>query len=114
MAGFRKSRDASLVVEGERSVWLGRAGDAMERAGFDDIDVNETLGLVTGRYHHLFAWGKLEVTLRPATGGTEVHMHATANVYALFVSPTGKMIEAFEKELGRPALTRAERCPVTS
>ncbi len=99
---IRKSRDSSLVVEGDRADWVSHTVGAMRRAGFTKIEPNEPLGVVTGEYHKATTWGKLEVTLRPVTGGTEVAMHATANVdniYALFRSPTDKVIQAFRDQL---------------
>lgn len=100
--GIRKSRDASFVVDGERSEWFRRSQMAMHRAGFGAITVDPDLGFITGQFSKPTVCGSLEVTLRPTTGGTEVVMHTTAaydNIFALFKSPTEKIMRAFRDQL---------------
>ncbi len=90
------------MVASDRAQLLERCQRAMSRGGFKKVEVNGPLFQITGQYHHFTTWGRLDVTLRPAAGGTELAMRATGNVdniYALFRSPNQKILQAFKSHL---------------
>lgn len=100
---IRKSIEETLVVKGERDEWLEKCRLALERGGFGRVEVASLLGQVHASYRKPTVWGSIDITLTPADSSqTQMHLVATANVdnvYALFRSPTKKVLEAFKSGL---------------
>jgi hypothetical protein len=100
---IRKSKDETLVVHGERKEWFDKCRAALERQGFGHIEIDDQLGQVHASYKKLTVWGSIDITLRPVDAdATEIHLAVTANVdnlYALFRSPTKKILETFKSGL---------------
>lgn len=82
---IRKSRESTVIVDGERDEWSPRCVDAMNQAGFKDVDAHTRLFQIRGRYRKATVWGELEITLQPAAGpATVLHMRSTANMDNIF------------------------------
>lgn len=100
---IRKSVEDTVVVDGARDQWIARCTKALESGGFRDVKVNPTLNQIEGAYRSFFAWGDIAVTLLPEGDRTRIVAKATANVdnvWALFMSPTKKILTAFKDNLG--------------
>lgn len=98
----RKSLEDRVVMQGERAQLLARCHQALTDGGFKKVTINETLFQLSGIYRQFTASGRLDVTLTPTSGGTEVVMRATGNVdniFALFSSPNQKILQAFKGNL---------------
>lgn len=100
---IRKSTEETLIVAGEREEWLAKCQSALEQQGFRNVKVVNQLGQVHASYKKPTTWGSIDITLRPTErGATEMHVSVTANVdniYALFRSPTKKILNAFKSGL---------------
>jgi hypothetical protein len=102
LMAVRKSVSETVVVDGDREQLLERCKRAMARGGFKNVTANPTLFQVGGTYRKATTSGRLDVTLRPASTGTEIAMRATGNVdnvFALFTSPNQKILRAFKDNL---------------
>jgi hypothetical protein len=98
----RKSAEETVVVDGDRAQWLDRCQKAMESGGFKKVTVDPTLFQLTGTYRKASLAGRLDVTLTPVSGGTELAMRSTGNVdnvFALFKSPNQRILAAFKSNL---------------
>lgn len=99
---IRRSVDERIVVVGDRTQWLSKCKAALERAGFTQIDVAESLWQVSAKHKKTTCWGEIQVTLTPEDGNTALAIRATANVdniYALFRSPTKTILAKFKSAL---------------
>ena len=99
---IRKSVEEVIVVDGPRNQWISRCEEALRSRGFGGVKANSALNQVEGTYHKFFVWGEVLVTLLPEGGNTKIVAKATANVdniYALFSSPTKKILTAFKDGL---------------
>lgn len=100
---IRKSSKEEFVVAGNREEWLNRCRDALERAGFTKVSVNQTLFQVEGDYKKFSAWGSISLTLTPMETDTKINATSIANVdniLALFKSPSLTILQKFKEELG--------------
>lgn len=100
---IRKSVEETIVVDGPRDQWLARCKGALETGGFGGVKANATLNQVEGTYHKFVVWGEILITLLPNGASTKIIAKATANVdniWALFSSPTKKILGAFKSNLG--------------
>ena len=98
----RRTTEERVVVAGDRTDWLGRCKRAMEAGDFKKVVVNPSLFQLTGTFRKLTLAGRLEVTLTPVPGGTELAMRSTGsvdNIYALFKSPNQRILQAFKSNL---------------
>lgn len=98
----RKSVTESVVVAGERDLWLDKSRKAFQRAGFRDVKADAALYQVAGKMRRATIAGSLQVTLLPDPAGTRIDMRATANtdnIYALFRSPTTALLQRFKDHL---------------
>lgn len=100
---IRKSREETLVVDGPRWEWLQRCRDALARGGFSKIETEEQLGQLHAAYRKVSVWGSLDITLLPdGDARTQLQLVASGNVdniYALFRSPSKRILEAFKSGL---------------
>jgi len=99
---IRRSVEEVLVVDGVRNQWVSRCEQALRSGGFGGVKVNTALNQVEGVYHKFFVWGEIVVTLLPEGGNTKIVAKATANVdniWALFSSPTKKILQTFKAGL---------------
>ncbi len=99
---IRKSVEEVFVVDGQREVWVGRCEAALRSAGFGGVEANIALNQVKGNFHKLLVWGDILITLLPEGAHTTIVAKATANVdniWALFISPTKKILDAFKSNL---------------
>ena len=99
---IRKSAEERVIVTGDRADWLDRCKRAMEAGNFKNVVVNPSLFQLTGTFRKATLAGRLDVTLTPVAGGTELAMRSTGNVdniYALFKSPNQRILEAFKSNL---------------
>lgn len=90
------------MVDGTRDEWFERSQIALERGEFSKIKAVRALKQLHGAYRKLSVWGTLDVTLLPEGEGTRIQLDATGNVdniYALFRSPSKKILEVFKSEL---------------
>ena len=90
-------------MQGDTEEWLGRCTSALEHQGFRNIEIVCQLGQAHASYKKLTVWGWIDITLVPRDSGqTEMRLVVTANVdnlYALFRSPTRKILQAFKAGL---------------
>jgi hypothetical protein len=97
---IRKSVEETLVIAGSRNEVFRRCESALKSQGFTKVTTNVTLYKIEGQLHKLTVWGEILITLLPAEGkNTKITMRATAgvdNVWALFSSPTKKILAAFK------------------
>lgn len=100
---IRKSIKETLVVDGAREDWFEHSRLALERSGFSKIEVVQPLSQLQAAYRKLTLWGTLQVTLLPeGDDGTRIELDATGNVdnlYAIFRSPSRKILDTFKAEL---------------
>lgn len=102
MLAVRRSKSETLVVDGTRDEWFERSRVALERGGFSKIKAVRALKQLHGAYRKLSVWGTLDVTLLPDGESTRIQLVATGNVdnvYALFRSPSKKILDEFKSEL---------------
>jgi hypothetical protein len=100
---LRKSVEEVLVVTGERAEVFQRCQRSLTSSGFSAIEANPTLYQLTAKFRKLTTWGEILVTLIPEGTNTRLTLKATANVdniYALFSSPTKKVLTAFKTGFG--------------
>lgn len=100
---IRKSAEATYVVDGQREQWLGRCAEALRSQGFRNIRTDRTLFEVSADLKRATVWGSIAVALIPeGNGSTRLVAKATANVdnvFSLFKSPTGKILDDFKSGL---------------
>jgi hypothetical protein len=99
---IRKSIEEAFVVAGSREDWLARCEDALIAQGFSGVKSNSTLCQVEGAYHKFLVWGEILVTLFPEGTNTKIVAKATANadnIWALFGSPSKKILTVFKESL---------------
>lgn len=99
---IRKSVSETLIVDGPREDWLDKCQAALEAQGFSGIESSETLWQVHANFKKMTTWGSLDITLLPEGRSTRLDVVATANVdnlYALFRSPTRKILNTFKSGL---------------
>jgi hypothetical protein len=105
---IRKSIEETLVVDGGRDAWLKSCRTALEREGFSKIQVAESLGQLHAAFRTKTIWGTLDITLTPEAGShesTRLQLVATGNVdniFALFRSPSKKILEEFKNGITPP------------
>jgi hypothetical protein len=100
---IRRSVERVIVVDGPRNQWISRCEHALQSGGFSAVEANTTLNQIEGTYHKVFVWGEILVTLLPEGANTRIVAKATANVdniWALFSSPTKKILTVFKAGLG--------------
>jgi len=99
---IRKSAEESFVLDGDRRAWFEKCGQALAAAGFGNVSPNSQLWQLSADYHKATVWGTILVTILPDTDHTRIVAKATANVdnvFALFRSPTQKVLDAFKAQL---------------
>jgi hypothetical protein len=100
---LRRSVEETLVVAGGRDEIFQRCQVSLRAGGFSGVEANTTLYQLTANFRNLTTWGELLVTLLPEGANTRLTLKATANVdniYALFSSPTKKVLNAFKSHFG--------------
>ncbi len=101
---WRKSAEETLVLAGGRDEWLPKVQRTLETTGFKKVEASQTLFQAKGNYKSMTIFGDILVTLLPeGAGHTRIQMKATAhvdNIFALFRSPTRKLLERFKAGLG--------------
>jgi hypothetical protein len=100
---IRKAVEEAFVVAGPRDLWLARVTASLRAGGFGNVAESVTLYQVQGTYRKPLAWGEILVTLLPDGDNTKVLAKATANVdniWALFSSPTKRILATFKSNLG--------------
>lgn len=98
----RKSVEETIVVDGPRDKWLARCKDSLQKAGFGAVKANPALNQVEGTFRKFSVWGEILITLTPEGQNTKIVAKSTANVdniFALFSSPTKKILAAFKDNL---------------
>jgi len=99
---IRKSSDEMFSVSGDITNWIIKVNKALVKGGFSNVKSNNTLNQVTANYKKFTVWGQIIVTLHPESGSIKIHAKSTANVdniFALFVSPNQKILDAFKNNL---------------
>ncbi|ERL64139.1 hypothetical protein [Schleiferilactobacillus shenzhenensis] len=95
--GIRKSKEETIVVGGGREQWMQNMVSILTNNGFKKVDANAATMRVTGDYHKATTYGGIEAILTPVGDSqTQIQLIATANVdnvYALFTSPTQKILD---------------------
>ena len=89
-------------MSGARDQWVAPCRSALERGQFGSIEFNASTYQFEATFRAFTTWGGIKVTLLPHTSGTECRLAAWANcdnVYALFSSPTQKILGAFKSNL---------------
>jgi len=98
----RKSLTERVVINGDRALVMQQCRKAMTAGGFKKVTVNEALFQISGKVTKMSLAGRLDVTLSPTVGGTEMVMRSTGNVdnvYAAFRSPNQKILKLFKDNL---------------
>lgn len=98
----RRAVEEVFAVEGDRETWLQVCEDALEEAGFSDLEVNRRLCRIEGSYRSFTTVGDIVVTLTPEGQYVRITAKATANVdnvFALFSSPGQKILDRFLDEM---------------
>jgi hypothetical protein len=97
---IRKSAEETLVIGGPRNEVFRRCERALKSQAFTEVTTNATLYQIQRQLHKLTVWGEILITLLPADGeNTTIAIRGTAgvdNVWALFASPTKKILETFK------------------
>lgn len=99
---IRKTVTDEFVVVGKRGEWLEKCHNALRNGGFTDIQAQQGFGQVKGNYKKFTVWGSIEITLLPEGENTKIVVSAMANVdniFALFSSPSKKIIAVFKSNL---------------
>ena len=76
--------------------------NALKAGGFTSIAENKMINQITANYKKFTVWGNITITIEESNYGTKVQTVAVANVdniYALFSSPTRRILDKFKKNL---------------
>lgn len=100
---IRKSMEQTVVVQGNRDLWLTKVETALIQAKFTKVQSNKTTYQITGNYKKLTVWGEIAIALLPdGPSVTKLAIKSTANVdniYALISSPNKKIIASFLEQI---------------
>jgi hypothetical protein len=99
---IRKSNEETFLVAGHPEQVIDLCAFALKGNGFTQVVVNPRLGQLEAKLHKLSIWGEILITLFPDGNNTKIVTKTTANVdnvFALFSSPTKKIIDAFKAGL---------------
>lgn len=96
---IRKTVEEAFVVAGARDEVLRRCEHVLSAQGFTHVNSNSVLFQVEGKLHKFALWGEIVLALLPEGANTKIVAKATANVdnvFALFRSPSMKILQAFK------------------
>ena len=95
---LRKSKNKKFQTKLNVEEALKKCEDALNIGGFKSIKVNKSLKQINADYKKFTVWGKIEITIFEVNNETEINLLSTANtdnIYAIFSSPNGKIMNAF-------------------
>ena len=99
---IRNSGEEKFLVNGEINEIKRMVSSALSRGGFSSIMENKLLNQFTADYKKMTIWGKIIITLYEENDKVAITAKSTANVdniYALFSSPTQKILDKFKANL---------------
>ncbi|MEO6301784.1 MAG: hypothetical protein ABIP51_01300 [Bacteroidia bacterium] len=99
---IRKSKEENYTVKGSTLDIIKKCENALNIGGFKKINVNPTLNQITANYKTLTVVGQISITLEEKPNGVGLLVVATANtdnLFALFNSPTQKILSQFKDNL---------------
>jgi len=99
----RRSHQEVFTVSGPLDAWLPRCKQALEATGFSHVRVSDILHQITGQYRTWTVCGEIEITVHPSGDQTRIDVEAVAaghHVFALFRSPTKRILAEFKRGLG--------------
>lgn len=76
--------------------------NALDEGGFTSIAENKMINQITANYRKFTVWGNITITIEESGKGTKVQTVAVANadnIYALFSSPTRRILNKFKENL---------------
>ena len=76
--------------------------NALDEGGFTSIAENKMINQITANYRKFTVWGNISITIEESGKGTKVQTVAVANadnIYALFSSPTRRILNKFKENL---------------
>lgn len=97
--GIKKSKEEIIFAKGTCEEVHKRIAVALHNGGFRNIKPNLQTNQVTATYKKLTVWGEVAINILPKNDGFNVCVKSTANVdniFALFFSPTKKIIDQFK------------------
>ena len=76
--------------------------NALDEEGFTSVAENKMINQITANYRKFTVWGNITITIEESGKGTKVQTVAVANadnIYALFSSPTRRILNKFKENL---------------
>lgn len=76
--------------------------NALDEGGFTSVAENKMINQITANYRKFTVWGNITITIEESGKGTKVQTVAVANadnIYALFSSPTRRILNKFKENL---------------
>ncbi|MGK0448262.1 MAG: hypothetical protein ACJA2M_002048 [Polaribacter sp.] len=99
---IRKSKEQKFQVNGEINDVKNKCTNSLELGGFKKIETNDFLNQISAKYTKMTVVGKIEIGLAENDKGIEINLKTTANsdnIFAVFLSPNDKIMNAFKENL---------------
>lgn len=99
---FRSKKEENYTINNSLEEVRLSIINALDEGGFTSIAENKMINQITANYRKFTVWGNITITIEESGKGTKVQTVAVANadnIYALFSSPTRRILNKFKENL---------------